>query len=668
MPARTVSEPPDMRLHVRSAPPPGYPREATAWPAGSPGADFSSRRQAFLEMCLHSPAPPNLKAPYYELARLAMGGAVHEGILEAALDYIDARIDCADFVVHAILRLLYQFQGAPLSPRLWARCRATLLGFKYWPDEPGEDSLCTWTENHQILYASAAYLAGQLYPHETFRNSGRTGVELMAAARPRIVRWLDLRFRTGFSEWLSNVYYDEDLAALLSLVDFCADLELAQRAAMVVDLLLFDMAVNSLQGVFGGSHGRSYEDSKKHAACEATADTEALLFGQGSPTRADNMSAVCFALSPRYRMPQVLYDIANDQARPVMINRQRMGIRVEEARRWGLGFEDMEDGMVWLSLEAYTHPRTIDLMVRMMDAYRWWGNWYFAPLSRQRGLIRTAGRLGLLPLVAWAFEHDITRNLRSEVNLYTYRTPDYMLSTAQDYRPGYGGDQQHIWQATLAADAVCFTTHPARREGPTPNYWAGSGTMPRAAQVENVVIVVYNIDTAPGLYLTNRLLFTHAWLPQAAFDEVVEREGWILARKGEGYLALRSQHPYRWGEERWRGLPCEVVAEGKENVWVCELGRRATDGDLAAFCRRIAAAPLSFTRLGVSYESPAQGRLEFGWRGPLRQRGVAISLKDYPRYDNPYAQAEFDPAEVAIALGGRRLSLSWADARREIVE
>ena len=27
----------------------------------------------------------------------------------------------------------------------------------------------------------------------------------------RILRWLDLRFRTGFSEWLSHVYYDEDL-------------------------------------------------------------------------------------------------------------------------------------------------------------------------------------------------------------------------------------------------------------------------------------------------------------------------------------------------------------------------------------------------------------------------------------------------------------------------
>ena len=47
-----------------------------------------------------------------------------------------------------------------------------------------------------------------------------------------------------------------------------------------------------------------------------------------------------------------------------------------------------------------------------------------------------------------------------EVNTYTYRTPDYMLSTAQDYRKSFGGDQHHIWQATLDDEAVCFTTHP----------------------------------------------------------------------------------------------------------------------------------------------------------------------------------------------------------------
>jgi hypothetical protein len=34
----------------------------------------------------------------------------------------------------------------------------------------------------------------------------------------------------------------------------------------------------------------------------------------------------------------------------------------------------------------------------------------------------------------------------------TEKTPDYMLATAQDDRKEYGGDQQHIWQATRGQD------------------------------------------------------------------------------------------------------------------------------------------------------------------------------------------------------------------------
>jgi hypothetical protein len=49
----------------------------------------------------------------------------------------------------------------------------------------------------------------------------------------------------------------------------------------------------------------------------------------------------------------------------------------------------------------------------------------------------------------------------NEVNTVVYKTPDYMLSSAQDYRPGESGRQEHIWQATLGPDAVVFTSHPA---------------------------------------------------------------------------------------------------------------------------------------------------------------------------------------------------------------
>jgi hypothetical protein len=618
---------------------------------------------------LRNPAPPNFKAPFYELPRLAAGQPVHCGILAAACDFIDERQDCSDFIMHCLLRLVYQFaplaDQAGLRPGLVERIRRTILSFKYWPDEPGLDSLCTWTENHQVLYASAAYLAGQLFPHEFFGNSGHSGRELMGLHAPRLRRWLDLRFRTGFSEWLSNVYYDEDLTALVSLLDFCREAELRQRAAAVTNVLLLDLALHTFKGAFACTHGRSYESHKKDAGREALTDTIKLLFGAGLYARVDNMSAIALALSPAFTLPPALEAIANDCGRPEALVRQQMGIRLADAERWGLYFDNFEDGMVFLSLEAYLHPRNINLTFKMFDAFHWWDNNYFEPFKKNRKLVGLLRRLRLLPMLARVLENDLCRNTREAVNIYTYRTPDYQLSSAVDYRPGYGGDQQAIWQATLAPDAVCFVTHPGKRTGHSPDYWTGEGTLPRVAQFKNILISIYRIDTSPGLYHTNRLLFTHAYLPRSRFDEVVEAGGWILARKGDGYLALRARNGYLPGKQPLPGETTskesetsEVISPGRENIWLCEVGRRQTHGPFDQFVTQIVEADVAFDHLNVKYNSPSQGEVRFGWCGPFTVNRAVVPLSNFPRYDSPYVQCAFDPEEIDIQAGGHRLRLA----------
>jgi hypothetical protein len=676
--------------------------------------DFESRKKAFFEQVLRNPAPPRgSKRAMIEVARLAAGGAPEEKVIHEALtDFIEGRKDCADFVMQAVIRILYQFGGRrdaarresdssrqPSSGRgrcsalcfsqeLLDHAKAATLGFKYWPDEPGIDSMCTWTENHQILFSTAAYLAGQLYPQEIFANTGRTGREMMAIHRPRIDRWLAMRFQSGFSEWLSNVYYDEDWAALINLVDFADDDELRKRACMILDLSLFDMALNSFRGVFGSTHGRSYEQNKKWAALEGTTDTAKLLFGSGAFSAYDNISATLFALSENYHMPQVLFEIAHDDA--VMENRQRMGHRVEDAEQWGLSYDDAESGMVFLSNEAYLHPKTIELTVEMFDAFQWWENDFFSPFRPYRRFLHVLKRLKLLPLMARLFQRDLCRNMRDEANIYIYRTPDYMLSSAQDYRAGFGGDQHHIWQATLGPNAVCFTTHPVWQTEGTPNYWTGSGTLPRVAQVENVVIAVYKINKMPALYVPNNLFYTHAWLPKKEFDEVIEKDDWIFARKGDGYLALRSQKPYHWvsdlsfsrkeigevvsaaksgasADEASEQNADEIIAEGEKNIWICELGRKEEDGAFSEFIEKISQAEIHFRGLSVRYKSPSQGWLTFGWRGPFKKSGKEISLNNYPRYDNPSCQAEFWPERIHIGHRDKALQLNWKSGERTVI-
>jgi hypothetical protein len=648
-------------------PPPGYPGRTPDTYSEKPFADsFRARRDALIEHCLKNPAGPNIKGYFYELVRIACDrGPVHEALIEAALDYIDERRDCSDFVMLGIIRLLNQLRDRRLvGKRLLSRAERTVLSFKYGPDEPGIDSMCYWTENHYIMFAVNQYLAGRLFPDRVFTNSNETGRWHSARARRRILEWLALRYRTGFSEWLSHIYYDEDITAMANLIDFAGDPVIVRRAEIVLDLLFLDMALNSCRGAFGSSHGRSYGEEKRNAAVESTTDTAKLMFGTGIFAGADNMGAVSLALGNNYRLPRVIYDIAGDAERPLTINRQRMGIRLAEAARWGLSYDDMDSGAHFLTLEAYLHPKTVNLVLGMFDAYRWWDNQFFAPFKPYRRLIGVLRSLGLMPVLARLFEKDLCRNTRDEVNLYTCRTPDYMLSSAQDYRGGFGGDQQHIWQATLSPTAVCFTTHPGHSKNTSAGYWVGSGTLPRVAQIENVVIACYNASRMPGLYMTNELFVTHAWFPRDAFDEIKEHDGWVFGRKGDGYVALRSRNACRWQKEG-PDAGRELIAEGAKNIWICEMGNSHKDGGFDRFARRIAGAQLTFRGLSVTYDSPSVGKVAFGRRGPLRQNGAEISLRDYPRYDNPYTHVPFPPGEITVERGAHRLRLDLEKNVRE---
>lgn len=634
---------------------------------------YDRRVDAFFDATIESD-PRNT---YSEIMRVARGVAPDESRIQFDLDRLVRREDTSDFKLPGLLWMLYEYSDSELlSDEILRNAKDTLLQHKFWPDErlnepgPVTDSMVYVTENHFILYASSAYLVGQLYPDEVFAASDETGAEKMETFRPRVMRWLELRYKSGFSEWLSNVYYDEDIPGLVALVELAEDEEIRQLAAMVLDVIFADMALNQYRGAFGSTHGRTYED-KMGGSRDNTGSTFKLLFDLNE-FGPGNMSSSSLALSTTYQLPRVIYDMAHDVERDGSENRQRMGIKLEEAESWGLDTMRFEDGMTFMTLEAYTHPLTIGLWVDMLNAYGWWEHDDYKLFEPFRDVlendeIRTA--------FAVAAEKDITRNMRPEVNIYTYRTRSYMLSTAQDWRKGFGGDQQSIWQATLGMEAVAFTTHPANEDwdGDTPRYWTGYGTMPRAIQVKNVVISLYDVDTEAMLYVPNQPLYTHAFLDKGQFDEAYKEGGWFFARYGDGYLALWASDP----DADWEVNDDpdhadlgdhEIIADGEKTIWVCELGSATDYADFDAFKAAILGASLiaDAEALTVDYESPSQGRLVLGWDGPLMQDGDTLDVADYPRYENPYSSSAFPGDVISFELGRQSLRLDFANRTREV--
>lgn len=632
---------------------------------------YAERRQLYIEWGAQQPVPEGRNSVWAELLRMAGGKeSFDDALLDSLLEFVDARNDTADFVVAGLVRLYYTYlQENPASLQA-QKIRRTLLDFQYWLDEPNpqKGAMELWTENHQILIYSSEYLAGQLFPDETFTNNGMSGRERMERAAAKISRWIDWRVRTGFAEWDSIPYYPEDLAALLNLVDFAADETLAMQAAMLVDLILFDIAVDSFYGQCATSHGRATASNVKSAAGDSLVTLQALLWGLGRFQSNSNMGCVSMAMSRHYTPPPVLEAVALDQPEE-LINLERHSINPTpgDAARWGLVFGP-EDIDIWWAMGAFTHPLVIDTTLELADR---WQLWHYPDFKDFTVLGKVLKRLRLLGLASRLLQPDPNGTLMSEVNKISYRTPDYALSNAQDWRKGEKGYQQHVWQATLGPYAVVFATNPdSLREDDRhrPSYWISHGRLPRTAQYRNVLVALHDLPRGKGLLEARHFNFTHAYFPRWAFDELREVAapsggGWICGRKGDGYIALYCHLPYRW-QDRGPDAGQEIIAVGRRNVWLVQMGRRKTDGSFDDFVAAVTGACLEVKGLQVTYQSPGNGEVKFGWDGPLLVNGREIPLRNYPRWDNPYTKAEFGDSRFVISHGGHRLVLDFEKAVR----
>ncbi|MGC9347382.1 MAG: hypothetical protein ACP5JG_04510 [Anaerolineae bacterium] len=536
--------------------------------AETPYGTFEGRVQEALEYA--ATQEDNL---YGVIAKFAIEewDEVNEEVVLEAIESINERGDCSDFYLVGLLGIMYRYMDQEEFPEsLKAPLKACVLNFKYWHDEPGTDAMCYTTENHSILFHTCEVLAGQLYPDEVFTNNGETGQWHREKGERLALDWLKTRAATGFWEWDSNCYFEEDLLALSHLVGLADSEDVSELAAVIIDKILFTMAVNSYKGTFGSTHGRTYAQQIKTGQLEATSGIGRLMWGMG---------------------------VWNQHLR----------------------------GLVGMATSEYPFPLMIADIATHFREEMW---------NRERHVIDEAG---------------------DEVNKVTYKTPDYMLASAQDFHPGEKGYQQHIWQATFGPDAVIFVNHPpcvSEAGAHRPNFWSGNYVLPRVAQWKDVLFAVHQLPEDDWLG------FTHAYFPTYTFDEYAVRGKWAFARKGEGYLALYASAGLtlvKRGPAAYR----ELRSDGRQNVWICQMGRAVLDGDFEAFQENVLRSGLSVEGLDVRYISVRGEALEFGWEGPLLRDGEELPLSEFKHYENPYSVTELRAEQMDIGLGEYLMRLQF---------
>ena len=136
-----------------------------------------------------------------------------------------------------------------------------ILGWQYWidqiegtkPDNHFEGGMEVWTENHQMDFHVSESLAGMLYPDEMFWGTNMTGRQHADTGRGFVTRWLERRYRWGFSEWRSATYYQFCFHSVTTLASLAPEPLVATRAGIVLDLMMLDVSMHSLHGMLASS-------------------------------------------------------------------------------------------------------------------------------------------------------------------------------------------------------------------------------------------------------------------------------------------------------------------------------------------------------------------------------------------------------------------------------
>ncbi|MBB4123732.1 hypothetical protein [Martelella radicis] len=202
-----------------------------------------------------------------------------ETILRDALTTIEERHDCSDFSMVPLLWVWGHYRDK-LTDAMRARVRRAILEWRYWIDEPGNDVMWFWSENHVLCFHVSQYIAGALFPDAIFSCSGRTGREQQKTAEDRLHRWFSSIEKHGLGEWNSSAYYPIDFIGIFGLYGWC-DEALKTRCKALLDRIFLMTGLHTLKGIAAGSQGRAYDKELKAGPQTELSPFCQVAFGEG---------------------------------------------------------------------------------------------------------------------------------------------------------------------------------------------------------------------------------------------------------------------------------------------------------------------------------------------------------------------------------------------------
>ncbi|WP_238916258.1 hypothetical protein [Clostridium sp. YIM B02555] len=200
--------------------------------------------------------------------------------IKPAIEMVKSKGDCADFMFSPLLAVTTKYHNE-LPDEFKAIMKECALDFRYWIDEPGNDVMWYFSENHSLLFHTCQYFAGYLYKESNFTAASRTGKEQYEIGKKRLEEWFDTFFAYGFSEWNSTTYLPIDLIGFFSLYLAAPDSDIKEMAKKALDFTFKVIAVNYHGRVLSSTFGRIYEHDIKAMRIGEISNVLAIAWNKG---------------------------------------------------------------------------------------------------------------------------------------------------------------------------------------------------------------------------------------------------------------------------------------------------------------------------------------------------------------------------------------------------
>ena len=562
--------------------------------AQQPG--FQARIQDIIESHAHLPAESMSRAGYGTLAAKLKLGEDPEFCSRRLIELLDD-VSGDMFWMFPATAVAYTDNGQ-LSDAARAKLREAWRTYMPYRGD---------TENHWLLYYSSLYLMAQMYEGEPGESwfTGKSSAENFAEAEEYIFDWMKLTARLGQGEYDCTHYIGVYMLPLSYLSAWAEDPEMRLRATQMMEWIMADYAVESLESVYVGSHARTDDRQVVEKWDGVSSDFGWLLFGQGIPHRPYPAGyAMYYALASAHEPPEAIQRIATDRSKPY-VHRELKRTR----HRWR--FSDERNARVYKTTymsKDYAVGSDQGGLLQPIQQHSWDVTWR---LDDPRGVRNTIFSM-----------HPYSGNL--ELQMY--------------FPP--------MLDAFLEAVVRSKTTYDS------PDKLLGGSPYEQIFQDQDTVIALY--DIAEG----EKFPHINGFFPDDLKRFVEHESGWIFAQGGDAYIAYRPLAEYEWKPIEKGGK--RLYGPSLHNGTILQAAAASEFDSFEAFQQAIVALPLEYALdpvPTVQFRSLRGREMRFTYGQTPRLDGEPLDYAAWPSFAGPFLNSE---------AGSRKLILTHGELRHEI--